>query len=114
MVQQKRIRLGTARLWVRSLASLSGLRIWHCPELWVGRRHGLDPELLWLWHRPSAAALIQLLAWEPPYATGVALKSKNKQTDKNNFVASNHNNHLLSLTISVGQEFRSGPSSTSG
>ena len=31
---QKRIRLGTVRLWVRSLASLSGLRIWHCRELW--------------------------------------------------------------------------------
>ena len=24
----------------------------------VGRRHGLDPELLWLWCRPPAAALI--------------------------------------------------------
>ena len=34
MVQQKRIPLGTMRLEVRSLASLSGLRIWHCHELW--------------------------------------------------------------------------------
>ena len=34
MVQWKRIRLGTMRLWVRSLASLSGLRILHCHELW--------------------------------------------------------------------------------
>ena len=24
------------RLWVRSLASLSGLRIWHCCALWCG------------------------------------------------------------------------------
>ena len=30
--------------------------------------------LLWLWRRPAAAALIQPLAWEPPYAMGVALK----------------------------------------
>jgi len=45
----------------------------------VGRRHGLDPKLLWLWHRPAAAALIQPLAWEPPYAVGVALKSKKKR-----------------------------------
>ena len=34
VVQQKRIRLGNIRLWVRSLASLSGLRIWCCHELW--------------------------------------------------------------------------------
>ena len=26
--------LGTMRLWVLSLASLRGLRIWHCYELW--------------------------------------------------------------------------------
>ena len=34
MAQRKRIRLGAMGLWVRSLASLSGLRIWHCRELW--------------------------------------------------------------------------------
>ena len=34
MVQQKRIRLGTIRLQVRSLALLSGLRIWCCHVLW--------------------------------------------------------------------------------
>ena len=34
MVQQKRICLGTMRLRVQSLASLSGLRVWHCHELW--------------------------------------------------------------------------------
>ena len=33
-----------------------------------------DLALLWLWHRPAAAALIRPLAWEPPYASGVALK----------------------------------------
>ena len=33
-----------------------------------------DPELLWLWCRPAAAAVIQLLVWELPYAMGVALK----------------------------------------
>ena len=32
--KQKRIRLGTMRLQVRSLASLSGLRIQCCHELW--------------------------------------------------------------------------------
>ena len=34
VAQPKRIRLGTMRSWVRSLALLSGLRIWRCPELW--------------------------------------------------------------------------------
>ena len=35
-----------------------------------------DPALLWLWCRPAAAAPIGPLAWEPPNAAGVALKSK--------------------------------------
>ena len=45
---------------VQSLASLSGLRIWHCHEVScsVGHRCGSDPVLLWLWRRPEAAALI--------------------------------------------------------
>ena len=34
VAQGKRIRLGTMRFPVRSLASLSGLKIWHCRELW--------------------------------------------------------------------------------
>ena len=41
----------------------------------VGHRCGLDLTLLWLlWHRPAATALIRPLAWEPPYASGAALK----------------------------------------
>ena len=34
MVQRKRIQLGTIRLRVQSLASLTGLKIQHCHELW--------------------------------------------------------------------------------
>ena len=46
----------------------------------VGRRLSLDLALLWLWCRLVAAvASIGSLAWEPPYATGVALK-KQKNT----------------------------------
>ena len=33
-----------------------------------------DPVLLWLWCRLAATALIRPLAWEPPYAVGVAKK----------------------------------------
>ena len=39
---------------------------------WVG-----DLALLWLWCRLAAAALIQPLAWELPYASGLV---QNKQT----------------------------------
>ena len=46
------------RMRVRSLASLSGLRIWR----WCG----CDIDL-------AAAAIVRPLAWELPYATGVAL-----------------------------------------
>ena len=38
-----------------------------------------DLALLWLWHRPAAVSLIGPLAWELPYATGAALKSKKKK-----------------------------------
>ena len=46
----------------------------------IGRRHGPDHVLLWLWCRQVATAPIQPLAWELSYAAGVALKrKKNKQ-----------------------------------
>ena len=63
------------RTQVRSVASLSGLRIRRCHELWCGPRGSSDLVLLWLWHRPVATALIQPLAWELPYA----LKRKKKR-----------------------------------
>ena len=40
----------------------------------IGRRLGLDLELLCSVARLAAVAPIRPLAWEPPYATGVALK----------------------------------------
>ena len=67
MVQWKPIQLGTMMLWVRSLASFSGLRMWHCHELWC---------------RPAAVVPIRPLAWEPPYVRGVALKRKGKKKKK--------------------------------
>ena len=38
-----------------------------------------DLALLWLWCRPAAVAPIGPLAWEPPYATGAALKTHTKK-----------------------------------
>ena len=65
------------KLWVRSLASCDGLRIWHCCKL----QHSSDLALLW--HRLAGAAWTQPLAWELPYAAGVSLKrQKTKQNKK--------------------------------
>ena len=55
------------RMWVPSLVSLSGLRIWRCHKLRVGCRWGWDSELLWLWCRPASAATFWPLAQELPY-----------------------------------------------
>ena len=38
-----------------------------------------DPMLLWLWCRPVAIAPIRPLAWELPYALGVAQKKQKKK-----------------------------------
>ena len=48
----------------------------------VGRRHGSDLVLLSLWRRLAAPALIGLLAWEPPYASGAALKRQKQNKTK--------------------------------
>ena len=45
----------------------------------VGHKCGLVLVLQWLWHRPSATAPIEPLAWEPPYAASAALKRQKQQ-----------------------------------
>ena len=47
----------------------------------VGRRRGSDLALLWLWHRLVTTAPIRPLAWEPPYAAGVALKQQQQKRE---------------------------------
>ena len=37
-----------------------------------------DPVLLWLWCRSAVTSPLQPLAWELPYAAGVALKRQKK------------------------------------
>ena len=64
VMQWKRTQLVSMKMRVRSMASLSRLRIWHCCELW---------------YRLAAAALIRPTAWELPNATGSALKKKKKK-----------------------------------
>ena len=49
----------------------------------IGHRCSSDVALLWLWHRPAAAASNQCLAWELPYAAGMALDREKKLFWKN-------------------------------
>ena len=67
------------RTQFRSLASLSGSGI--AVSYGVGCRCGLDLTSLWLWCRPGATSPIPL-AWEPPYASGAALKKTKKKKEK--------------------------------
>ena len=53
--------------WTNDLALLQAALLW----LW-----------LWLWCRPAAAVLTQLLAWEPPFALGSALKRRKRKKKK--------------------------------
>ena len=64
---------------VQSLALLSGLRIRHCCELWCRSQMRLQYQLLWLWHRLAAAALIHHCLETLPYAEIVALKKKKER-----------------------------------
>ena len=50
----------------------------------VGHTGDSDPALLWLWCRLAATSPIRPIAWEPPYATGVALRKTKRQQQKIN------------------------------
>ena len=77
MAQRKWIRLGTTRLQVWSLASLCRSRIRHCHELWCRSQtqlgYGVAVAVAWA----GGYSFVQTLTWEPPYATGAALKKEN-------------------------------------
>ena len=79
MAQWIWIWLAPMRTKVWSLASLTGLKIQLCYELWCRSQTQIRSQLLWLWCRPAATAPIWPLAWEFPYAAGVALKSKERK-----------------------------------
>ena len=79
VVGGKQIWLASMRTQVRSLTSLSALRIWCCCELWGRSQMRLRSELLWLCCSLAATTLIQPLAWEPPYATSTALKRQKRK-----------------------------------
>ena len=60
--------------------------------------------MLWLWCRPAAVAPIGPLAWEPPYASGAALKRKKQSTTN----STNIINIILNRTRLNGFPLRSG------
>jgi len=68
------------RVWVQSLASLSGLSISIAMSCGVGHSLGSDPVLVGLWCRLAATAPIQHLGWEHPYASCVTLKRQKTKT----------------------------------
>ena len=60
----------------------------------VGRRCGSDLMLLWLWCRPATVAPIQPVAWEPPYAMGVALKRQKRKSK-----SASQTTHFVEYTV---------------
>ena len=57
--------------------------------------------MLWLWRRLAATAPIRPLAWEPPYAAGVALKrQKTKKKIKEKKNANGRQRSLLLVGVS--------------
>ena len=76
--QWKLLQLGAMRLWVRSLASLHGLRIRCCHDLWCRSQTRLGSGVA----VAAATALIRPPAWESPYATCAALKKTKKKKEK--------------------------------
>ena len=79
MAQRKQTWLASMRTQVWSLALLSGLRIWHCCELWYRSQTqlGSDLALLWLWCRPAVRADLT-----PSLETSICCECSPKKTKK--------------------------------
>ena len=84
------------RFQVQSLALLSDLRIRHYCELWCRLQTRLGSQVAVALAKAPATALMRLLAWESPYATGAALKKAKRQKTKTNHVCT-YNRILFSL-----------------
>ena len=72
----------------------------------VGGRRRSDSALLWLWCRLAATAPIPPLAWEPPYAAGVALKKKTDKDKENKLKSSSLSNPKLYLSLIIFVSFK--------
>ena len=65
----------------------------------VGPRQTSYLALLWLWCTLVATAPIRPLAWEPPHATGAALKQTNKKKQNRNRLTNIENNIMIAKGI---------------
>ena len=81
-VQWEQIRLGTMRLWVRSLALLRGVRIQRCRELWCRLQMRLGSGIAVAVAWASSCSSDSAPSWELPYAAGAAPKSKKKKKER--------------------------------
>ena len=79
MAQWKWIWLASKRTQVRSLASLSGLRIWRCCELWCRSKTRLRFGVAVAVASLAATGLIWYLAWETSICGGCGQKKKKKK-----------------------------------
>ena len=78
-----RARLISMRMQVQSLAPLSGLKIQICLELWCRLQTRLRSCVaVAVWCRLAGTAPVKPLAWEFPYASGVARKRQIKNKIK--------------------------------
>ena len=69
----------SVRMWVQSLASLSGLRILSCCKLWPRLQIWLRSTVALTVAQASAAAPVQPLPQELLYAIGMAMKRKKER-----------------------------------
>ena len=70
----------------------------------VGCGLGSDSELLWLWRRLAAVALMTPLAREPLYAIGMALKrqkTKKKKKKVNYTVCEFYLNNAVTMYVNI-------------
>ena len=84
---------------VRSLALLSGLRIRLCRELWCRLQTRLGSHIAVALAQAGSYSSDSTLAWEPPYAVGVALEKAEKK--KKRILAHIHTSRILREAILI-------------
>ena len=93
------------RAQVRSLASLSGLRIRHCRDLCVGHRCGSDLSCFACGVGQQLQLSIGPVAWELPWATVVALK-RPKKKKKKSFAEVLLRSDILAVTLVTRESWK--------
>ena len=71
--------LVSMKIWVQSLALLSGLRIWPCCEMWCRSQMRLRSGVAVAMGSWQLQLRFHPLAWELPHAAGLALKRRKKK-----------------------------------